>query len=105
MAALNQFRGDSRHYKLQSLTTDSLSLSGAASTWLTVLKATNPPPGYQTAKLGYLMAATLANRAAAKTQSGISSASLAALAQGNTLAAQAKAALTRAAAADAPRGS
>ena len=45
VAALNQFRADAKHYKFQTLTTDSLSLSGAASTWLTVLKATNPPPG------------------------------------------------------------
>jgi hypothetical protein len=103
-AALNQFRADSKHYKFQALSTDSLSLSEAAHTWLSVLKATNPPPSYQAAKLDYLMAATLANRAAAKTQSGIATSSLTALAQGQSLAAQARAALSRAAE-SAPKGS
>jgi hypothetical protein len=104
VAALNQFRADSRHYKFQSLPTDSLSLTGAAQSWLTALRATSPPPGYQASKLDYMMAATLANQAATQTQSGISAADLTALAHGSALATQAKAALARATQA-APQGS
>ncbi len=104
IAALDQFRADSKRYKFQTLTTDSLSLTGAANSWLTVLRRTSPPPSYQASKLDYMMAATLANRAATKTQGGIASANLIALAQGAALASQAKAALARAAAA-APHGS
>jgi len=96
IAALNQFRADSKRYKFQSLTTDSLGLTTAATSWLSALRATSPPPGYQASKLNYVMAATLANRAATQTQGGIASSSLSALQKGAALATQAHQALARA---------
>lgn len=104
IAALDQFRADSKRYKFQTLTTDSLSLTTAATAWLSALRATSPPPGYQASKLNYMMAATLANRAATQTQGGIASANLTALQKGAALATQAKQALSRATQA-APQGS
>ena len=80
----------------QAVTRDSLALSGAANTWLATLKNTSPPPGYQAAKLSYMMSAILGRRAADMTQSGISSANLGSLQTGMTLAGKAKAALARA---------
>ena len=103
-AALNQFRADSKRYKFQSLTTDSLGLTTAATSWLSALRATSPSPGYQASKLNYVMAATLANRAATQTQGGIASSSLSALQKGAALATQAHQALARATQA-APQGS
>jgi hypothetical protein len=104
LAALNQFRADSKRYKFQSLTTDSLSLTTAATSWLSALRHTSPPPGYQASKLNYILAATLANRAATQTQGGIASADLTALQKGAALATQARQALTRATQ-SAPHGS
>ena len=104
LAALNQFRADSKRYKFQSLTTDSLSLTTTATSWMSALRATTPPPSYQASKLNYMMAATLANRAATQTQSGIASSSLSALQKGAALATQAKQALSRAGQ-TAPQGS
>jgi len=104
VAALNQFRSDARHYKFQALPTDSLNLSSTASTWLVQLRKTLPPPSYQASKLDYVLAATLGGRAAMTTQSAIASADLNALAQGASLATQAKQAFTKAIQ-DAPHGS
>jgi hypothetical protein len=109
VTALNQFRADSKRYDFQAVSRDSLALTGAADTWLTVLRGTVPPPAYQAPKLDYMMAAILARRAATTTQSGIQSASLTSLQTGATLAARARAALSRAIAsapqATAPQGS
>jgi hypothetical protein len=104
VSALDRFRSDSRRYDFQAVTTDSLTLTGAANAWLAILKSTSPPPGYQASKLDYLLAATLARRAATTTQSGISAASLTSLQTGMSLASKAKAALARAAVAI-PKGS
>jgi len=104
IAALNKFRADAKRYKFQALSSDALTLTNASNSWLALLRKTTPPPGYQASKLDYIMAATLANRAATKTQGGIASADLNALAQGSALATQAKQALARAAE-SAPHGS
>lgn len=107
VTALNRFRADIRRLDFQSVTTDSLTLTGAANAWLAVLRNTNPPPAYQGQKLTYLMAAILARRAATTTQGAISSANLASLQKGLALANKARAALAQAAAsaAQGPTGS
>ena len=109
VTALNRFRSDIRQLQFQTVATDSLTLTGAANTWLATLRHTTPPPANQGQKLTYMMAAILARRAATTTQGAISSANLASLQRGLALANQARAALARAIAsapqATAPQGS
>jgi hypothetical protein len=104
VTALNRFRADIGSLQFQTVRSDAVTLSGAASAYLATLRATNPPPGYQAAKLANITAAVYARRAAATIQSGISSSDFAspqkALAQAN----KAKAALANAVAST-PKGS
>jgi hypothetical protein len=96
VTALDQFTADSRRYDFQSVARDALSLSGAASTWLNMLKGTTPPPSYQASKLDYIMAAALGQRAAYTTKNAIRIADLASLQKGARLAARAKTELSQA---------
>jgi hypothetical protein len=104
VVALNRFRHDIRGLQFQTVTNDALALSGAANTYLADLRATNPPPGYQAAKLANITSAIYARRAAAITQGAISTSNLGALHTGLAEANKAKAALANAVA-SMPRGS
>jgi hypothetical protein len=104
VTALNRFRSDIKRLRFQTVTTDALTLSGAAETYLAALRRTNPPPAYGAAKLANITAAVYARRAAATIQGAISSANLASLQTGLAQANKARAALAQAVA-SMPRGS
>ena len=96
VVALNRLRSDIKRLSLQTVTTDALTLSGAANTYLADLKATNPPPAYGAAKLANITAAILARRAAATAQSAVSAANLTSFQTGLAQANRAKQALVQA---------
>jgi hypothetical protein len=97
VTALAKFRADSRKYDFTAVSSDSLALTNAANVWLNLIKDSSPPPSYQAQKLTYILAITLAQKAATETQSGISSANLGSLQAGMRLANKARATLARAA--------
>jgi hypothetical protein len=104
VTALNRLRADIKRLHLQTVTTDALTLSGAANAYLDDLKATNPPPAYGPAKLANIASAVYARRAAATIQGAVSSANLTSFQTGLRQANQAKAALGQAVETT-PRGS
>jgi hypothetical protein len=104
VVALNRFRSDIKRLRFQTVTSDALTLSGAANTYLADLRQTSPPPGYGAAKLANIMAAIYGRRAASTIQQAISSANLGALQTGLAQANKARAALAQAVAAM-PKGS
>jgi hypothetical protein len=104
VSSLNRFRSDIKRLKFQTVTSDALTLSNASTTYLTDLRATNPPPAYRAAKLANITAAIYARRAAAIIQGAISTSNLGALQTGLAQANKAKAALAQAVAAM-PKGS
>jgi hypothetical protein len=104
VTALNRFRRDIRALQFQTVTSDAVTLSNAASTYLADVRATNPPPGYQAAKLANITAAIYARRAAAIIQGAISTSNLNALHTGLAEANKAKTALSQAIAST-PKGS
>jgi hypothetical protein len=104
VVALDRFQHDIRGLQFQTVKSDALTLSGAATAYLADLRKTNPPPAYGPAKLANITAAIYGRRAAATIQQAISAANLASLQTGLAQANRARAALSQAVAAM-PKGS
>jgi len=82
VTALNRFRSDIERLQFQTVTSDAVTLNGAANTYLATVRATNPPPAYQAAKLANITAAIYARPVAAIIQGAISTSNLNALQTG-----------------------
>jgi hypothetical protein len=80
--ALWAVRADIRKPDYQAAVTDAPRLMAAASSWLSLLRQTNPPPSWGPQKLTYEQAATLARKAGQTTQQALSSGDLAGLQRG-----------------------
>jgi hypothetical protein len=103
-SALWAVRSDIRKPDYKVAVTDAPRLMAAASSWLSLLRQTNPPPSYGPQKLTYLQAAAMARRAGGTIQQALNTGNLQLLQRGADQAARARWLLTHATA-QGPRGS
>jgi hypothetical protein len=103
-SALDAMLNDLSHLDTSAAGVDAPRLTGAAHTWLTALRATNPPPGYRSGKLANMRAESLGRRAASAVHSGLTTSNIGLLQRGYDLASRASEALNHASATE-PHGS